>query len=641
MNQADRNVCPNLTADKDVPMYKILLCLRYLRTRYIALACIISVTLGVATMIVVNSVMAGFSSEMRERIHGLLADVIVETTSLDGVPDAEAQMGRIREVAGEHIEGMTATVEVYGMLTFQYAGQYITRPVTLIGVRPEGKSEVGPLKSYLDSFNPVVEDGRVVRPPLRGSGEAATWELTAEATTYRREWMARQQRMIELFQSDEISPHARPPFDGAVAPDPLPAEPSPPKSVEPPPFATDAAPTVSGPSGSSGPAVAAKPTPQPQPAQSVPENPFAEFALDGAPEGEGPNSADASAPLDGRLFVGIGLVSFPYDEKGDGHVQTVMMVQPGDDVKISTVSAGRPPEARHFNATIVDVFKSGMSEYDSNLVFCNIEYLQKIRGMVYPAPLGRIEPGQTVAVNVDDDELTGTITAVNAAAQTVRVELDPAQRQGGTITVAQSDVTPKVRSITSIQIKLKDFQHADDVVARLKAAFPPGVFTVRTWEQKQGPLLAAVEVESAILNVLLFLIIAVAGFGILAIFFMIVVEKTRDIGILKALGAGSGGVMSIFLSYGLALGIVGSGAGVVMGLLFVRYINTIEDWITWLTGRKVFDETIYYFPEIPTAVSPLMVTWVALGAMTIAVMASVLPARRASRLRPVEALRYE
>jgi len=99
--------------------------------------------------------------------------------------------------------------------------------------------------------------------------------------------------------------------------------------------------------------------------------------------------------------------------------------------------------------------------------------------------------------------------------------------------------------------------------------------------------------------------------------------------------------MSIFLSYGLALGIVGSGVGVTLGLLFVRYINTIEEWITWATGRKVFDEKIYYFPEIPTAVNPMMVFWVALGAMTIAVLASVLPARRASRLHPVEALRYE
>ena len=81
--------------------------------------------------------------------------------------------------------------------------------------------------------------------------------------------------------------------------------------------------------------------------------------------------------------------------------------------------------------------------------------------------------------------------------------------------------------------------------------------------------------KRAILNLLLFLIIAVAGFGILAIFYMIVVEKTRDIGILKSLGASGRGVMGIFLGYGLSLGLVGSGVGMVVGLLFVRYINEI------------------------------------------------------------------
>ncbi|WP_240928030.1 ABC transporter permease [Thalassoroseus pseudoceratinae] len=617
-------------------MYKILLCLRYLRTRYIALACIISVMLGVATMIVVNSVMAGFSSEMRDRIHGLLADVIVETTSLDGVPDAEAQMDQIRDVAGDHIAGMTATVEVYGMLTFPYSGQYITRPVTLIGIRPEGKASVGPLKDYLDSYNELRQHGEVVRAPLRGQNEAPGWELTEAARDYRRQWLSRQQEMLTMFDTETPMPIA----DAETVPEPV--EPPPFAATEPPPFEVETP---------DGPAVAAKPNDNTTPdifvaEDTLPDDPFAATS-DGAtnPFPTEPAKPDTNydpfAPLDGRLYVGIGLVSFPYDEKGDGHVETVMMVQPGDDVKIGTVSAGRPPEVRHFNATICDVFKSGMSEYDSNLIFCNLEYLQKIRGMVYPTPDSELEIGQTVLIGSVDDQLSGVVKELNASTNMVQVELDPAQRKQGVLTVDRADVQPVVRSITSIQIRLNDFDNADEVVARLKAAFPPGVMTVKTWEQKQGPLLAAVEIESAILNVLLFLIIAVAGFGILAIFFMIVVEKTRDIGILKALGAGSTGVMTIFLSYGLALGIVGSGVGVVIGLLFVDHINTIEDWLTKLTGRKVFDETIYYFPEIPTLVNPMMVVWVALGAMTIAVLASVLPARRASRLRPVEALRYE
>jgi lipoprotein-releasing system permease protein len=147
--------------------------------------------------------------------------------------------------------------------------------------------------------------------------------------------------------------------------------------------------------------------------------------------------------------------------------------------------------------------------------------------------------------------------------------------------------------------------------------------------------------EKSVLNLLLFLIIAVAGFGILAIFFMIVVEKTKDIGILKALGASRRGIMGIFLSYGLSLGIVGSGMGMFLGLLFVWNINSIRTTLESLTGEKVFDPSIYYFYKIPTIVEPFTVAWIVGGAMLIAVLASILPAIRAAKLHPVEALRYE
>jgi lipoprotein-releasing system permease protein len=147
--------------------------------------------------------------------------------------------------------------------------------------------------------------------------------------------------------------------------------------------------------------------------------------------------------------------------------------------------------------------------------------------------------------------------------------------------------------------------------------------------------------ETTILNILLFLIIFVAGFGILATFVMIVVEKTRDIGILKALGAPRQGVMSIFLGYGLSLGLVGSGVGMAIGLVFVAHINQIAAALEWVTGREVFDPTVYYFREIPAIIDPFTVAWVMVGSVAIAVLASVLPAMRAARLHPVEALRYE
>src|SRR5947209_7838522 len=131
-------------------MYKALLCWRYLLTRYLALMCIISVMLGVATLIVVNSVMSGFSTKLRERLHGLLSDVIVEAIGYDGFADPEEKMERIRRSrVGDKIEAMTSTVEVFAMIQFQCRGEWITRPVHLVGIDADGRNLVGGFARYL------------------------------------------------------------------------------------------------------------------------------------------------------------------------------------------------------------------------------------------------------------------------------------------------------------------------------------------------------------------------------------------------------------------------------------------------------------------------------------------------------------
>jgi lipoprotein-releasing system permease protein len=233
----------------------------------------------------------------------------------------------------------------------------------------------------------------------------------------------------------------------------------------------------------------------------------------------------------------------------------------------------------------VDLYESKMSEYDSSFVFVPIRKLQEIRAMYDP--------------------------------------------------------TTKVANCNAIQIRLKEGVDLDMVRDLLRENFAPQIYKISTWRDKEGALLAAVQMETAVLNVLLFLIIAVAGFGILAIFCMIVFEKTRDIGILKSLGATGWGILGIFLSYGFLLGIVGAGVGLGLGLLFVRYINEIADLLGRITGRPVFDPSIYYFQKIPAIVEVWTVSWIVVGALAIAIVASILPALRAALLHPVQALRYE
>ncbi len=147
-------------------MYKLLLCWRYLRTRYIALASIVSVTLGVATMIVVNSVMQGFTSEMQNRIHGILSDVVIETYSLGGMPYTPALVARIRKAAGDDIEAMTPTVVVPAMLDYQYGGMPVVRPVQLIGIDEQTQGSVSDFCKYLQH----PENRRAMSFDLRNGG---------------------------------------------------------------------------------------------------------------------------------------------------------------------------------------------------------------------------------------------------------------------------------------------------------------------------------------------------------------------------------------------------------------------------------------------------------------------------------------
>jgi ABC-type lipoprotein release transport system permease subunit len=635
-------------------MYKAILCWRYLRTRWIALASIISVTLGVATMIVVNSVMEGFRHEMQERIHGILSDVVFESNTLVGFYDPGWHMEQIRRVAGEYIEGMTATVVVPAMLSYQHNDVWITRPVQLIGIDERTQSQVGDFCKYLQhpanreriSFE-LREDGYDVHDHQSGADAPPRVDMSEAGWTHRRKWVERKRLL------DSMEPRADRAADGPahrVAPpemleapnELMPTESATLEPISPhewfavnlaafaaEPGAEDASPdarasvadestladepgrgqgaddesnplrgALPGLSGSGVPAdvpevaeappeaaapseplaIAAEPAPLTVPppgdeAAAAPLNPFAQYPTTG-------DSFDPGTTQNPGAVVGIALVNY---RDAAGHDRFLGL--PGDDVQISFPKAGTPPEVGHATFTIVDLYESKMSEYDSSFVFVPIETLQQYRGM-----------------------------------------FDPETRIG---------------YATSIQIKLKPGANGQIVRDMLRGAFVPQLYSVSTWRDKQGPLLAAVQMETAILNVLLFMIITVAGFGILAIFFMIVVEKTRDIGVLKSLGASRRGIMGIFLGYGLSLGCVGAGAGLVIGLAFVAYINEIADLLGMITGHEVFDPSIYYFQQIPTIVEPTTVAWVVLGALVIAVLASVLPARRAARLHPVEALRYE
>jgi lipoprotein-releasing system permease protein len=512
-------------------MYKLLLAWRYLRTRYIALASIISVTLGVGTLIVVNSVMAGFAREMHIRLHSILADVVVESFSLDGLPNPAWHMEEIKKTVGPDLKGMTAAVHVPAMLNIQVRGQWFTKQVTLIGIDEATYAEVSDFREYL--LHPANREKLSFLLHEDGYGDK-DHAIPPAGWIYRRLKIATER---EIAAQEKLMRAATNPTGAGETP-----------------VAADQS------------SIPADPT------AGIPQDPFA--ATVPAP------TFDPAKEQSTGIILGIAIASVRQRD-AEGKIMDYFLCRPGDDVRVSFPTAGTPPKVASDLCTVVDFYESKMSEYDGGFAFVPLAWLQQQRVM-----------GDAV---------------------------------------------------TTIQLRLQPGADLNAVRDKLRARFPAEEYTYRiqTWRDMQGPLLAAVQMETTLLNILLFLIIAVAGFGILATFFMIVVEKTRDIGILKALGAPSRGVMSIFLSYGFSLGLVGSGVGMLGGLLFVKYINELAKLIEMATGQEVFDPTVYYFQEIPTVIQPLTVAGVVIGAVAIALLASVLPALRAARLHPVEALRYE
>ncbi len=165
---------------------------------------------------------------------------------------------------------------------------------------------------------------------------------------------------------------------------------------------------------------------------------------------------------------------------------------------------------------------------------------------------------------------------------------------------------------------------------------------MRTWREKQRQFIEAVEKEKYLVTTLFGVVSMVAVLLVGCIFYMIVQQKTRDIGIIKSIGATSGGVAGIFLSYGAAIGVVGGAIGTVVGTLFVWYINEFQAMLGRISERAVvWSPEVYSFDHIPNEVEPQHAVVIYVVAIFASMLGAVVAAWRAARIWPVAALRYE
>ena len=195
-------------------------------------------------------------------------------------------------------------------------------------------------------------------------------------------------------------------------------------------------------------------------------------------------------------------------------------------------------------------------------------------------------------------------------------------------------------SVHGLLVMVHDVFQVDKVRRELQQFLGPD-YDITTWTEENSSMLDALVVEKNLMFFLLFFIMIVAAFGIMNSLITFVVQKTREIGVLKAMGATRLQVISIFLSQSLIVGVVGVTAGFALGMLAIGYRNEFLRIMRKVTVMELFPSSIYLFTDLPALIVPRDIILICGSALLICIFAGLIPAWTAGRLKPVEALRHE
>jgi ABC-type lipoprotein release transport system permease subunit len=545
------------------PVYKHILCLRYLFAGWKAVVPLVSAlpaALGVFLLILVFAIMDGFVRDTREMTRGTLSDIIVDA-HMEGLPYYDEFIRRVGAVEG--VESATPIVQTYAIIRVKpciQAIKPIVRPCMVIGIRPEEKAKVGRFQEYLVREKPGNADpaGLLAVPPAyRHSGEPARPGCIAGIGLIGTPW-----RTLVLEKGYEnVGSRVLLCFMAGVA--------------------------------------------------------FIVFLF----------VRQASRRNWGRRLWRVAMIAWAlgvvalvaeaalipvYENRTERRqVIDVPLVDYGDDLPVTTIpirpsgamdrEVGGMPKISEKVFALVDVFKSGYWEADSSHIYVDFSVAQQLAGM----------EGQPAS----DDK-----PAVPARTSQIQIKVsDPAQAQ---------------QIVEKIGLVWREFVKERPEAGLLQ-------LSINTWETQQRMILTVVEMERNITALMLGLMFV--GFTVLIslISYVMAYIKSRDVGILKAVGAHDAGVGSLFLGYGFIIGVIGTVLGLGGALLMIYYLDPLEAWVNTTFDVNVFPREMYYFEHIPRHISALWCVAVSGAVLVLATFASMAGGLLAALRQPVETLRYE
>jgi lipoprotein-releasing system permease protein len=195
-------------------------------------------------------------------------------------------------------------------------------------------------------------------------------------------------------------------------------------------------------------------------------------------------------------------------------------------------------------------------------------------------------------------------------------------------------------TVTVLEVVLDSPDEVGALGPQIVTAGGPSIY-ITDWRQRNATFFNALEVERNVMFLILALIVLVAALNIISGLIMLVKDKGRDIAILRTMGATRGAVMRVFFITGTSIGVVGTLAGLALGVLVCLNIDRLREFIGWITRTELFPAELYYLSQLPADMNPRETAAIVVMALVLSILATLYPSWRASRLDPVEALRYE